>query len=231
MNLTQPMPYVAVQALIDNGNPKGNLNYWTADFLDDLPDKAVDALCEVATQPVSVLTAVIIIPGGGALSRVDDNAMAFGQRNAPWNIHILVAVGGRGRHREEHRARARDLTSSVKPWSTGRAYLNFIGDEGPGRVEAAFGPEKFAKLRELKKKWDPTNLFRHNQNIPPAYVATRPSDHLAGRAVVAYDGEPAREPRLHAAGHVHGVESHRDELGRGAVGARARRGTRTRSGG
>ena len=167
MNLTQPMPYVAVQALLDNGNPKGHLNYWTADFLDDLPDKAVDALCEVATQPVSVLSAVIMIPGGGALSRVDDNAMAFGQRNAPWNIHILSQWEDEV-DTEKNIAHTRAVHESVKPWSTGRAYLNFIGDEGAGRVEAAFGPEKFAKLRELKKKWDPQNLFRHNQNIPPA---------------------------------------------------------------
>jgi hypothetical protein len=54
-----------------------------------------------------------------------------------------------------------------KPWATGRVYLNFIGDEGPGRVEAAFGPEKFARLQELKTVWDPGNVFCHNQNIPP----------------------------------------------------------------
>jgi FAD/FMN-containing dehydrogenase len=56
----------------------------------------------------------------------------------------------------------------VQPWASGRAYLNFIGDEGAGRVEAAFGPEKYRRLREIKKTWDPQNLFRHNQNIPPA---------------------------------------------------------------
>jgi FAD/FMN-containing dehydrogenase len=56
----------------------------------------------------------------------------------------------------------------MKPWATGRQYLNMIGDEGVNRVEAAYGPEKFAKLQALKSKWDPTNLFCHNQNIPPA---------------------------------------------------------------
>jgi FAD/FMN-containing dehydrogenase len=56
----------------------------------------------------------------------------------------------------------------MKPWTTGEVYLNFIGDEGQDRVEAGFGPAKYARLRELKAKWDPTNLFRHNQNIPPA---------------------------------------------------------------
>ena len=55
----------------------------------------------------------------------------------------------------------------MRPWTTGNAYLNFIGDEGPGRVEAAFGPAKYARLREIKQHWDPGNVFRHNQNIPP----------------------------------------------------------------
>jgi FAD/FMN-containing dehydrogenase len=65
-------------------------------------------------------------------------------------------------------AYTRELATAMKPWTTGRAYLNFIGDEGQGRVEAAFGPEKFARLQALKATWDPENLFRHNQNIPPA---------------------------------------------------------------
>ena len=69
---------------------------------------------------------------------------------------------------EQNIAYTRAIASAMKPWTTGRAYLNFIGDEGSGRVEAAFGPEKFARLQALKDEWDPTNLFRHNQNIPPS---------------------------------------------------------------
>ena len=64
-------------------------------------------------------------------------------------------------------AYTRTIATAMKPWATGRAYLNFIGDEGLGRVEAAFGPERYARLRKIKTAWDPTNLFRHNQNIPP----------------------------------------------------------------
>lgn len=65
-------------------------------------------------------------------------------------------------------AYTREFSGSMKPWATGRAYLNFLGDEGLQRVEAAYGREKFARLQALKDKWDPTNLFRHNQNIPPS---------------------------------------------------------------
>lgn len=165
-NLVQPMPYVAVQRLLDPGNPKGLQNYWTADFLAELPDEAVDVLVEHATQPVSPLTQIIVLPGGGAIARVDEDATAFGQRSAPWNIHFL-SMWPDPTQDETNIAYTRTLVAAMQPWATGRAYLNFIGDEGLGRVEAAFGPERYARLRALKTVWDPENLFRHNQNIPP----------------------------------------------------------------
>lgn len=161
------MPYVAVQQLLDPPNPKGMQNYWTADFLDDLPDDAVDVLVAKATAPVSPMTQILVIPGGGAIARVSEDAMAFGQRSAPWNLHYL-SMWPDPADTGTNIAYTRDLAGALKPWTTGRAYLNFIGDEGAGRVEAAFGPEKYTRLTALKRAWDPTNLFRHNQNIPPA---------------------------------------------------------------
>ena len=167
IDLVQAMPYVAVQQLLDAPNPKGMQNYWTADFFAELPDEAVDVLVEQATKPVSPMTQLILVPGGGAVARVPEDAMAFGQRTAPWNMHYL-SMWPDPADAERNIAYTRAIAASMKPWTTGRAYLNFIGDEGAGRVEAAFGPEKFARLQALKRKWDPDNLFRHNQNIPPA---------------------------------------------------------------
>ena len=167
IDLVEPMPYVAVQQLINPGNPKGLQNYWSADFLTELPDEAVDTLVEHATKPVSPFTQILLIPGGGALARVDDDATAFGQRNAPWNVHFL-SLWPDPADDDVNIAYTRAIATAMKPWTTGRAYLNFIGDEGQGRVEAAFGQEKYARLQQLKAEWDPTNLFRHNQNIPPA---------------------------------------------------------------
>lgn len=167
VDLVQPMPYVAVQQLLDAAIPKGMQNYWTADFFSGLPDEAVDTLVRHATTPVSPFTQILLIPGGGAIARIDDDAMAFGQRRSPWNIHYL-SVWPDPADTEENIAYTRTIATAMKPWTTGRAYLNFIGDEGPGRVEAAFGAEKYARLATLKRAWDPTNLFRHNQNIAPA---------------------------------------------------------------
>jgi FAD/FMN-containing dehydrogenase len=167
LDIVQPMPYVAVQQLLEPGNPKGMQNYWTADFLAELPDEAVDVLTERATRPVSPLSQIILLPGGGAIEDVDEDAMAFGQRSAPWNIHLL-SMWPDPADTEANIAWTRDLATALKPWTTGRAYLNFIGDEGLGRVEAAFGAEKYRRLQALKDEWDPRNLFRHNQNIPPS---------------------------------------------------------------
>ncbi len=166
MDMVDRMPYVAVQQLIDAPNPKGMLNYWSADFLAELPDDAVDTFVEHATTPVSPLSQMLLFPAGGAVARVDDDATAFGQRNAPFHVHY-ISMWADPAETERNIAYTRAISTAMKPWTTGRAYLNFIGDEGAGRVEAAFGPERFAKLQDLKTKWDPTNLFRHNQNIPP----------------------------------------------------------------
>ena len=167
VNLVQPMPYVAVQHLIDEGNPKGLRNYWNADFLAELPDDAVDTLVTHALKPTSPLSQVILMPGGGAIARVPEDATAFGQRNAPFNVHFL-SMWADPADDEQNIRHTRNLSAAMKPWSTGRAYLNFIGDEGPGRVEAAYGPDRYARLQQIKRIWDPENVFRHNQNITPA---------------------------------------------------------------
>ena len=167
IDLVGPMPYVAVQQLLDPPAVKGMQNYWTADFFSGLPDDAIDTLVEHATKPVSPLTQIIVVPGGGAVARVHDDDTAFGQRTAPWNIHFL-SMWPDPADTERNIAYTRAISTAMKPWTTGEVYLNFIGDEGQDRVEAGFGPAKYARLRELKAKWDPTNLFRHNQNIPPA---------------------------------------------------------------
>ncbi len=160
------MPYTALQSLTEAGFPAGARYYWSADSFTGLPDEAIETLAARATRPVSPLTSIIVIPGGGAVARVDDAATAFGQRNAPWNIHYLsgwLAAGDDARNV----AYTREMSAAMKPWTTGKVYLNYIGDEGQARIDASFGPAKLARLRRIKAEWDPDNLFRHNQNITP----------------------------------------------------------------
>src|SRR3954469_4104872 len=133
MAMVQPMPYVAVQQLIEPGNPKGRLNYWTADFYNDLPDDAIDVLAAQATAPVSPFSQVIVIPGGGAPSRHSDDEMAFGSRDAAWNIHYL-SMWEDPAETDRNIDYTRAIAASMKPWATGTVYLNFLGDEGSRRV-------------------------------------------------------------------------------------------------
>jgi len=168
VDLVQPMPYTAVQQLIDPPNQKGMHNYWSGDFLTDFPDEAIDTYVAHAQPPVSPLTQIIIVAGGGAIGDVAEDAMAFGNRSAPWNVHYLSMWPPDHAQDQSNIDFTRALSASMKPWTTGQVYLNFIGDEGLTRVESAYGAEKYARLRKIKKVWDPSNVFRHNQNIPPA---------------------------------------------------------------
>ena len=165
-DLVQPMPYTAMQQLIDAGNLKGLSNYWRADFYDSLPDEAVDTLVGIANRSVSPLSQIIVFPGGGAASRVPEDSTAFSTRSASFNIHYL-SMWADPAESEANIAYTREADATMKRWAAGRVYLNFIGDEGPRRIEEAFGSEKFLRLRQLKSTWDPDNVFHHNHNIPP----------------------------------------------------------------
>jgi FAD/FMN-containing dehydrogenase len=166
-NLVGPMPYVAVQQLLDPPNPKGMHNYWSGDFLAEFPDEAIETWVSSVQPPVSPLTQMIVIAGGGAIARVADDATAFGNRQAPFNLHYLSMWPPDPSQDDANIEKTRAIAAAMKPWTTGGVYLNFIGDEGITRVEAAYGPEKYERLRKIKRVWDPDNVFRHNQNIPP----------------------------------------------------------------
>ena len=167
-DLVGPMPYVAVQQLLDAPNPKGMHNYWSGDFLAEFPDEAIDAFVDNVQPPVSPLTQMIVVAGGGAISDFTDDDMAFGNRTAPFNMHYLSMWPPDPAQDKANIDKTRQVAAALKPWTTGGVYLNFIGDEGLTRVESAFGPEKYARLRKIKRVWDPDNVFRHNQNIPPS---------------------------------------------------------------
>ena len=151
-----PMPYVAVQQLLDAGNPPGNQNYWTADFYDELSDEALETMIPVASQPISPLTAVILVPMGGALARVPDEEMAFGMRTAAFNIHYLSQWADPAEN-EANIKWTKDLSESMRKFSTGgcvpelhrrrgreprRAGLRQGEVSAPPRAEARLGPHK-----------------------------------------------------------------------------------------
>ena len=132
-----------------------------------MPDDAVYTLVAHAGTPHSPMSQVLLVAGGGAIARVPEDATAFGQRTARFNVHYLSLWTDPAEDEAQVR-HTRTMAEAMRPWATGRVYLNYIGEEGPGRVEAAYGPEKYARLHQIKRVWDPDNVFRHNQNIVPA---------------------------------------------------------------
>jgi hypothetical protein len=143
-------------------------NYWTGDFLEGLSSEAIETLCEYHLTKPSPLTQILVLPGGGTISRVPEGTMACGHdRQAPFNIHITSLWIDSGDD-EANIAWTRELGAAMKPFTTGRVYVNFIGDEGQDRIVAAFGgPNGYARVQALKDRYDPDNLFRSNQNIKP----------------------------------------------------------------
>jgi FAD/FMN-containing dehydrogenase len=165
MNMTQPMPYVEVQKLIEGGNQPGFQNYWKADMYPELPDEAIDALAAAAAEPRSTMTAILVQPQGGATARVPDGETALGWRGAKWSIHYL-GMWADASENDEQIAWVREVTGALKPWAQGGTYLNYLSDEGEDRVKESFG-HHYKRMEELKDKYDPTNFFRLNQNIKP----------------------------------------------------------------
>jgi len=111
------------------------------------------------------MTAIIIMPLGGAVHRVSDNSTAMGWRGAKWGIHILGEWPDPSEN-EEQIAWVRNVDVAIQPWAQQGAYLNYLMDEGEQRVKESFGAH-YKRMEELKNKYDPTNFFRLNQNIKP----------------------------------------------------------------
>jgi FAD/FMN-containing dehydrogenase len=114
MAMVGPMPYTAVQQLLDGANQHGMRNYWSADFLGELPDEAIGILADRTAGVPSPLTQIILVPGGGAVARVDDDATASGERDAPWNVHYL-SMWVDPADDERNIAWTRELASAMKP--------------------------------------------------------------------------------------------------------------------
>jgi FAD/FMN-containing dehydrogenase len=163
--LVRPIPYRALQSLIDGGAPHGTHAYWRSHRIPALTEAVIDRiveLVETATSPLSLLNGWAI---GGAASRVAADATAVGAREVGFELRLIAAwPGGDG---DRHRAWVRDGWESLRPHTAGRQYATFLSDEGLPGVRAAYG-EHFPRLVALKDRFDPHNVFRSNANIPPS---------------------------------------------------------------
>jgi FAD/FMN-containing dehydrogenase len=159
------MPYPALQSMLDEGFPSGLNVYWRSDFLTGLPDDALDTLYDRFTAITSPLSALLIEQFGGAVARVPASETAFAQRDALFNLAVISRWTDAATA-STHTTWAQKTHDAMRPFTTGGVYVNYLGTEGADRVKAAYGA-KYDKLVAVKKKYDPDNLFRGNQNIRP----------------------------------------------------------------
>jgi FAD/FMN-containing dehydrogenase len=161
------MPFTAIQGLFDPFFPKGLQWYWKGDYVKSLPDEAIDAhIAQILKAPTD-MALMHLYPIDGAVRRVASDATAWSTRDATWSM-VIAAIGNDPKQAEALKTWGRDYWKAVHPFNLAGAYVNFMmDDEIDGRVQASYG-SNYPKLATVKKKYDPRNLFRVNQNIRPA---------------------------------------------------------------
>jgi len=165
LDLCVPKPFLAHQSMFDASFPKGWWYYFRACDVAELTDDVIDITVDNALRIESPLTAFPIWQMGGAVSWVGDDETAFHGRSAGFTFNINAATASEdGFHRE--RDWVRGFWSELEPYQT-TVYTNFLMDEGEERVRQAYGPAKYERLKALKRRYDPDNFFRINQNIRP----------------------------------------------------------------
>lgn len=165
LDLCRPKPYLVHQTMFDPGFPHGWWYYFRACDVAELTDDVIDIMAEHGRGIRSPITTLGLWQMGGAVARVGENETAFNGRGAGFTFNIngnTYTADGFDAEREW----ARDCWSALAPYHTS-VYVNFLMDEGQERIHRAYGAEKHARLRALKRTYDPVNFFRLNQNIPP----------------------------------------------------------------
>ena len=164
-DLIHPMPYNFIQGLLDPLWPKGINAYFKAANLARLSDETIDSFAALHRDTPGPQCEIHVHQMGSAVARVGQGDTAFPERSMPF---VLNAVTGTPEPEllEAHKEWARAVVASAQADETGRAYVNFLGDEG--QAESAYGEETYRRLVALKDEYDPTNVFRLNQNVEPS---------------------------------------------------------------
>ena len=163
-----PLPYTALNGLLDAGYPKGARNYWKSHFLETLADDAVDVLLHAFDRCASPMSNIILEHFHGAATRVPIDGTAYALRSAGYNL-LFLSQWQDAADDESGIAWAREGYAGVQPLVSTQRYLNYMDhdDEAAATLAAVYGPN-LPRLREVKRRYDPDNVFHINVNIPPA---------------------------------------------------------------
>jgi FAD/FMN-containing dehydrogenase len=163
-----PIPYVQLNGLLDESLPRGARNYWKSHFVSELTDDVIDALVDGYARRPSAMSQIVIENFHGAATRIAPTATAFAMRAPGYNILLLGQWQGAADDRANI-AWVRETSAALQPLAAAQRYVNYLDndDSGDAALGAVYGPN-VKRLRELKKKYDPANVFHLNVNIPPA---------------------------------------------------------------
>jgi FAD/FMN-containing dehydrogenase len=162
----RPRSFAEQQSLFDS--PYGEeRHYWKGHFVNELPDELIDVLLERVAALGRTPGDILIESLHGAPKDVDPGSSALTYRSAAFNVSAMATWQDPALD-DEHVAWSRETATAIQPWSVSGGYANYMqADEPIERVRAAFGPEAFDRLQALKRRYDPGNVLRRNQNIPP----------------------------------------------------------------
>jgi FAD/FMN-containing dehydrogenase len=171
-DLFGPLPYTAMQTLIDALHPAGDGNYFKSHHMTDVPDDAIDALVRGHQAVTSPQNEIHVHDLRGAVAWQPTGGSAFPHREAPYVLNVIAKWPGGGPG-PQHVDWARDVVASLEQYGDGAAYVNFLSDaEDSGRLRDAYGAETYERLAEVKQRFDPDNVFHLNQNIAPSPQAS-----------------------------------------------------------
>jgi FAD/FMN-containing dehydrogenase len=165
LDMLGPIPYAAMQSILDN--PARAQVYWKSTFLKEFTPETRDVVAQSARNLPTPLSMLLLEHFHGAMSRVPQDATAFSDRNAAFNVAIVGTTMDPAEN-DVCRTWARQVVEDLKPHSTGGVYVNYLGvGDDASRVPEAFGGN-YERLQTIKQKYDPGNLFSANQNIKPS---------------------------------------------------------------
>ena len=165
IDLVGPIPHPALQSLFDRLYPPGMQWYWKADFVNTLSDEAIAQHLKYAEKLPSLESTMHLYPINGAVRRVKKQATPWWYREATWS-QVIVGVDPDPANKEMVSAWAKEYWNALHPYAAGGAYINFMMEEGEDRIRATYG-KNYARLVKIKRRRDPANFFRVNQNIMP----------------------------------------------------------------
>jgi hypothetical protein len=164
----QPMPYTALQSARDDGFPSGRLHYWKSGWLRDLTDGAIETLMQFVPEMPTSASGVSLQQMHGVASRIAPSDTAFPHRAEQYDF-LILSQWSDATDSDRNIKWTRALFQEMQPHLEDSVYVNNLGDEGQGRVKAAYG-QNYQRLVALKRTLDPDNLFRANHNIDPSQI-------------------------------------------------------------